>query len=238
MLVIQLVIGPIDGLAKIVPKKETEMVTIKEGDTLWELAKTYFNDPVKWPEFNKFNEITDPNLIHPGEKLGIGRKVERVVMERREAESLLVRLKQEKERVRGSLEERDRIIEKAILELKTPLSQDVEDLIIEMKLAIDDLEWMLSEQKSSFAEKEKEILILKKERDELKEKVTLLNSSIDELTKKLSCAEDKTLSQGVEIAELKRENEKLKKEKREIKTFAYFLTAGAIAGLAIAASSD
>jgi chromosome segregation ATPase len=130
------------------------------------------------------------------------------------------------------------MIEKAILELKSPLSQDVEDLIVEMKLKIDDLEVLLSEQKSSFTEKEKEILVLKSQRDELKDKVVLLNSVIDELTKKLSCAEDKTLSQGVEIAGLKRENEKLKKEKREIKTFAYFLTAGAIAGLVIAASSD
>ncbi|MEK9149562.1 MAG: LysM peptidoglycan-binding domain-containing protein, partial [Candidatus Desantisbacteria bacterium] len=64
MLVIQLAIGPIEGLAKIAPKEGTERVTIKKGDTLWELARTYFNDPTKWPEFNKFNKITDPSLIH------------------------------------------------------------------------------------------------------------------------------------------------------------------------------
>ncbi|MEK9148815.1 MAG: hypothetical protein AAB267_02070, partial [Candidatus Desantisbacteria bacterium] len=202
------------------------------------LARTYFNDPTKWPEFNKFNKITDPNLIHPGEKIGITREVEEVVMERREAESLLVRIRQEKEKVRASLEERDKMIEKAILELKAPLSCDVENLIIEMKIKIDDLEGILSKQKDGFAEKEKEILVLKRERDELKDKVNLLNSVIAELTKKLSDAEDKALSQEMEIAGLKRENEKLKKEKREIKTFAYFLTAGAIAGLAIVASSD
>ncbi|MDI6751413.1 MAG: LysM peptidoglycan-binding domain-containing protein [bacterium] len=236
ILVIQLVIGPIEGLAKIVPKEGTEKVTIKKGDTLWELARRYFNDPTKWPEFNKFNKITDPNLIHPGEKIGIG--IEEVVMERREAESLLVRIRQEKKKARASLEERDKMIEKAILELKTPLSCDVEDLIIEMKIKIDDLEGILSKQKDGFAEKEKEIWVLKRERDELKDKVGLLNSVIAELTKKLSEAEDKALSQEMEIAGLKKENEKLKKEKREIKTFAYFLTAGAIAGLAIMASSD
>lgn len=238
MLVIQLVIGPIEGFARIAPKEGTEKVVIKKGDTLWELAKTHFNDPTKWPEFNKFNEITNPGLIHPGEKIGIAKGVKEVVMERRDAESLLVRLKQEREKVRASLEERDTMIEKAILELKAPLSQDVEDLIIEMKLKIDDLEVLLSEQKGILSEKEKEIWVLKRERDELKDKVILLNSVIAELTRKLSEAEDKALSQEMEIARLKKENAKLRKEKREIKTFAYFLTAGAIAGLAIAASSD
>jgi len=236
--VVQLVIGPIEGFARLYPKEGTERVVIKKGDTLWELARRYFNDPTKWPEFNKFNEITNPHLIYPGEKIGIARGVEEVVIERKEAESLLVRLRQEREKTRAGLEERDAMIEKALLELKTPLSRDVEDLIIEMKIVIDDLEVLLSEQKGGFAEKEREIFVLKRERDELKDKVALLNSAITELTKKLSEAEEKALSKEIEIAGLKRENEKLKKEKREIKTFAYFLTAGAIAGLAIAASSD
>ena len=181
MLVIQLVIGPIEGFARIAPKEGTEKVVIKKGDTLWELAKTHFNDPTKWPEFNKFNEITNPSLIHPGEKIGIAKGVKEVVMESRDAESLLVRLKQEREKVRASLEERDTMIEKAILELKAPLSQDVEDLIIEMKLKIDDLEVLLSEQKGILSEKEKEIWVLKRERDELKDKVILLNTGLESL---------------------------------------------------------
>ena len=60
--------------AKITPKsvdEETRLITIQEGDTLPKLAEKYLNDPLLWEEFKKYNDFTDPNVLHPGEKMQI-----------------------------------------------------------------------------------------------------------------------------------------------------------------------
>lgn len=71
-----LVIGPfVGGLsAEIMPKKteeEVETITIEKGDTLWNLAIEYLQDPYLWKELKKYNDFTNPDLIYPGEKLQI-----------------------------------------------------------------------------------------------------------------------------------------------------------------------
>lgn len=41
---------------------------IREGDTIWDLSGSYFNDPYEWPRMWSYNpHITNPHWIYPGD---------------------------------------------------------------------------------------------------------------------------------------------------------------------------
>lgn len=45
--------------------------TVKKGDTLWDLGRTYLNDPFQWPQIYRLNTsvVQNPHWIYPGEVL-------------------------------------------------------------------------------------------------------------------------------------------------------------------------
>lgn len=53
------------------PKEDGITITVEKGQTLSIISKTYLDDPKKWKELLKSNQIENPNLIIPGKKLWI-----------------------------------------------------------------------------------------------------------------------------------------------------------------------
>ncbi len=50
--------------------KDAKIHIVKSGDTLWDLAKTYLNNPYLWPQiWEKNSYITNPHWIYPGDPI-------------------------------------------------------------------------------------------------------------------------------------------------------------------------
>ena len=47
--------------------------TVKKGDCLWFIALKAYGDPYKWVEIARVNNLTNPDLIHQGNKLVLSR---------------------------------------------------------------------------------------------------------------------------------------------------------------------
>ena len=55
------------------PMAEEEYITyvVKEGDTLWAIAKRYVENPFMYPELARLSNIKNPDLIYPGNRVRI-----------------------------------------------------------------------------------------------------------------------------------------------------------------------
>lgn len=235
LVIFQLVFQPL-AFSRITPLDKTKRIVIKPGDTLWLLAGIYLKDPTKWEEFKKYNKFTNPDLIYPNEELAIGYE---------EAVSFLDVLKEKEGLIKMSIKEKDEYIDKMIKELKTPLSAETTQLLVIMKQKIEDLEGLLDKMKGedisnkkALEEKEQGLLKALAERDELIKKEETLNSAISELKGLIEEKDRELKTQSLEIERLKLENIRLTKEKNQVRTFSYFLTAGALIGLILIKTSS
>ena len=84
--------------AKITPNPDMEgttLITIVKGDTLWDLATKHLEDPLKWPDFKKYNTFTNPDWIYPDEMLRIPAKMVEEIIEVAVGEEMLTVLELE-----------------------------------------------------------------------------------------------------------------------------------------------
>lgn len=145
--------------SKITPKyKDSQLIIIKKGDTLWDLAGYYYKYPWLWPKFKKYNFFTDPHWIYPGEKLAISRKKgEELCML---LEQKIKKLQEEKQRDKQRISQ----LELEINQLKASTEVGLRELI---------------------SRKENEILKLQQQISDMEEENDMLKSAILELKIKL-----------------------------------------------------
>lgn len=66
-------VGALLIAAPLTAQQQESVHVVREGDTLWELARTYLGDPFLWPEIFRLNTdvVADPARIHPAVRLRI-----------------------------------------------------------------------------------------------------------------------------------------------------------------------
>jgi len=137
------------SLAKITIKnqsKQLQVITIKKGDTLWNLAAKYLANPLKWKEFKEHNIYTNPDLIYPGEEMQIPLPMAQKMLEgiKREVQTDIIRL-EGLEEMREDIDEKLKEFEEAIALLKANSANSATKGDLQKVLAqIEDLQQKLS----------------------------------------------------------------------------------------------
>lgn len=126
--------------AKITPNPDTEgttLITIVKGDTLWDLATQHLEDPLKWPEFKKYNTFTNPDRIYPDEMMRIPAKMVEEIIDVAVAEEMVTLSELEKVKAElAAMEARAMAAEEAVGVTAadvTAIKKMVDDLIAQQK---------------------------------------------------------------------------------------------------------
>ncbi len=93
----------------------TNVYIIVKGDTLWDLAGKFLNNPYLWPKIWEKNKyITDPHWIYPGDPLVIEKveTVEKAVKETKEPEKEIKEFKETKEVTPGVEKKETKVVQK------------------------------------------------------------------------------------------------------------------------------
>jgi nucleoid-associated protein YgaU len=62
-------LGQVTETAATEKKPEAKTYTVVAGDNLWKIAVASYNDGYRWVEIAKANNLTNPDIIHPGNVL-------------------------------------------------------------------------------------------------------------------------------------------------------------------------
>lgn len=210
--------------AKISPKlatseKKYKIIVVQKGDSLWKLAKTYYNNHYYWTRFKRFNTFTNTNRLYPGEKLIVniedveqvappvlGTASERILESNFQEEKIILekeieRLKSEQEIKLKELQESKDNINNLILKLESSkerivsLEAEVEDLKKSQQVSITNAK--------DAAPKEERIKMLLDEIQTVRSENEMTEKFVIELRKSLNEADTEIEGLKNEISQLK-----------------------------------
>lgn len=211
--------------AKISPKlaiseKKYKIIIVQKGDSLWKLAKIYYNNHYYWTRFKRFNTFTNTNRIYPGEKLIVN--IEDVEQIAPPATDVISGIASEKI-LEPKFQEEKVILEKEIERLKSEQEIKLKELQ-ESKDTINNLILKLESSKESIVSLEAEVENLKKSQQDVaskEERIKALTDEIqtvrseNEMTEKFVIELRKSLNEAdTEIERLKNEMIQLKDKEK------------------------
>lgn len=242
--------------SKTLPKDGGDKIIIKKGDTLWDLARKYYNDPTLWPKFNEYNIIDNPDVVYPGERLAIGKDLalslasamrqrmkrleqdkaalgKKIIFSKKEIEELKLQYEEQIEELKKQLpsDEILRFRHQAEIEAMESEVLALQDEITQLSKEKGCLDVLLKARLVELAEKQKEI---KRREDEIKlleEKLQLQEDEINLLNLSVSELSEKLKQKEIELKERDKKIQELKYEKGLYTSLAHFLIFALVSGI-------